>query len=121
MCLYNTFGVIPPEKRDVFVDNLYRLAGKSGLVIISTFNGDDFGFAAPKLYIPMKKMVKQIDDDSFDENNRVFQNKLGYRSQWFTKEEMSILLKSKVRPFPIDVSVNGKSHTLGNVFVNRMP
>lgn len=121
MCLYNTFGVIPPENRDIFVDNMCHLAGKTGLVIISVFNGDDFGFVAPKLYMPMKKMVKQIDDDSFDENNRVFQNKLGYSSQWFTKEEMSAFLKSKIRPIPIDVSVDGISRTLGHVFINRMP
>ena len=71
---------------------MLKLAGKNGLAIISAFNGDDFGFAAPTLYMPMKKMIKQIDEDSFDETNRVFQNKLGYHSQWFTKNEITELL-----------------------------
>ena len=119
MCLYNTIGVIRPDKRITFIDNMLRLAGRDGLAIISAFNGDAFGFAAPKLYVPMKKMIKQIDEDSFDEKNRVFQNKLGYRSQWFTKKEMTELLRSDAEPAPIDVPIDGKPHTLGHVFVNR--
>lgn len=121
VCMYNTIGVIPPNRRATFIDSMSRLAGRDGLVIISAFNGDDFGFAAPKLYIPMKEMVKQIDDDSFDEKNIVFKNSLGYHSQWFTKKELKELLQSEVEPIPIDVLIDDKLHTLGHVFVNREP
>ena len=85
MCLYNTLGVIPDEKRQQFVDNMIRIAGNDGLVIITAFNGDDFGVVAPRLYNPMIPMIKQIDGDSFDEKNRVFHNNFSFRSQWFTK------------------------------------
>jgi len=121
MCLYNTLGVIPLDKRITFIDNMLKLAGRNGLAIISAFNGDNFGFVAPTLYMPMKKMIKQIDEDSFDEKNRVFQNKLGYHSQWFTKNELTELLKSDTRPIPINDLIDGKLHTLGHVFVNREP
>lgn len=121
MCMYNTIGVIPPDKRSTFIDNMSRLAGTDGLAIISAFNGDDFGFASPRLYIPMKEMVKQINEDSFDEKNLVFKNSLGYRSQWFTKKELKELLKTNTESIPIDVLIDDKSHTLGHVFVNREP
>ena len=90
-------------------------------LIISAFNGDNFAFAAPEMYIPMKKMVKQIDDDSFDEEKLAFKNKLGYYSQWFTKEQILELLHSDAEPIPINVSVNNnnKTHTLGHIFSNR--
>ena len=105
MCMYNTIGVIPPDKRATFIGSMSKLAGRDGLAIISAFNGDDFGFAAPKLYIPMKEMVKQIDEDSFDEKNKVFKNRtnsnLGYRSQWFTKKELKELLQTTTEPIPI--------------------
>ena len=33
MCLYNTLGVIPSDKRQMFVDNMKRIAGDDGLTI----------------------------------------------------------------------------------------
>jgi hypothetical protein len=95
------------------------IAGENGLVVLTMFNGDNFDFVAPKLYNSMMSMIKQIDDDSFDEKNRVFHNSLGFRSQWFTKNELKLMLDSNVDPTPIDVTINGKSCTFGNVFVNR--
>ena len=119
MCLYNTLGVIPSDKRQMFVDNMRRIAGDDGLTIITTFNGDDFAFVAPKMYHPMLPMIKQIDDNSFDEKNRIFQNNLGFRSQWFKQNESKSLLRTDVDPIPIDVTIDGEIHTFGNVFVDR--
>ncbi|MFZ9006603.1 MAG: L-histidine N(alpha)-methyltransferase [Nitrosopumilaceae archaeon] len=119
MCMYNTVGVIPPSKRHQFFDNMKRLAGKEGLALVSAFNGDDFAFAAPKMYHPMKEMVKKIDEDSFDEKRLAFRNSLGYYSQWFTKNQLNNFLDSKTEPIPINVSINNKSHTLGHVFTDR--
>ena len=120
MCLYNTLGVIPSEKRQSFVDNMRKIAGTEGLVIITAFNGDDFGFVAPRLYRPMMPMIRKIDDDSFDEENRVFHNSLGFRSQWFTKTQLKSILHSKnVRPIPIEVKVEDKIQTFGNVFPSK--
>jgi len=120
MCLYNTLGVIPSEKRQSFVDNMRKIAGKEGLVIITVFNGDNFGFVAPRLYRPMIPMIRRIDDDSFDEENRVFHNSLGFRSQWFTKTQLkSILHSENVRPIPIEVKVEGKIQIFGNVFPSK--
>lgn len=65
MCMYNTVGVIPIERRKQFFENVRNLSGKDGLGLISAFNGDDFSFVAPKIYHPMKKMVKRIDDREF--------------------------------------------------------
>ena len=119
MCLYNTLGVIPKNKRQRFVDNMIKIAGENGLVIITAFNGDNFGFVAPRLYRPMIPMIRQIDEDSFDEKNKVFQNSLGFRSQWFTNNELKTILHSNIEPIPINVLVDDKSHTFGNVFVNK--
>jgi ubiquinone/menaquinone biosynthesis C-methylase UbiE len=119
MCMYNTVGVIPPSKRCQFFDNMKRLAGKEGLALVSAFNGDDFAFAAPKMYHPMKEMVKKIDEDSFDEKRLAFRNSLGYYSQWFTKHQLNDFLDSQTEPIPINVSVNDEVHTLGHVFTDR--
>jgi len=119
MCLYNTLGVIPSDKRQMFVDNMKRIAGDDGLTIITAFNGDDFGFIAPKMYHSMMPMIRQIDDDSFDEKNKIFQNNLGFSSQWFTQNELKSLLCTEVEPISIDVKIDGKLHTFGNVFVDR--
>tara|TARA_B100000686_G_C16462232_1_gene797742 strand:- start:2 stop:751 length:750 start_codon:yes stop_codon:yes gene_type:complete len=119
MCLYNTLGVIPSDKRQMFVDNMKQIAGKNGLVIITAFNGDDFGFVAPKIYHPMLPMIRKIDDDSFDIENRVFQNSLGFRSQWFTKNELKSILHSEIEPIPIDLKINDQKYTFGNVFIDR--
>jgi len=119
MCMYNTVGVIDVTKRRQFFDNMIRLAGKNGLALISAFNGGNFAFAAPKMYVPMKKMIKQIDEDSFDEAKLAFRNKLGYYSQWFTKNQLLELLHSNTKPIPIDVSLNKHVHTFGHIFLNR--
>lgn len=119
MCLYNTLGVIPSDKRHLFVENMIRIAGNNGLVVITVFNGDDFSFVAPRLYNPMLPMIKQIDEDSFDEENRIFQNRLGFHSQWFTQNELKSLLHSNVEAIPIDVEIDGKPYTFGNVFLNK--
>ena len=119
MCMYNTVGVITPNKRQPFFDNMIRLAGKHGLALVSAFNGDNFAFAAPRLYGPMKKMVKQIDEDSFDEEKLAFKNNLGYYSQWFTKNQLLELLHSDVKPIPINMSLNNNIYTFGHVFSNR--
>ena len=119
MCLYNTLGVVPTDKRQRFVDNMIKIAGENGLVVITAFNGDNFGFVAPRLYNAMMPMIRQIDEDSFDEKKRVFQNSLGFSSQWFTKTELKMMLHSNVEPIPIEVIVDGKKYTFGNVFVNR--
>ena len=120
MCLYNTLGVISPEKRQSFVDNMREIAGKKGLAIITAFNGDNFGFVAPRIYRPMLPMIRRIDDDSFDEENRIFHNSLGFRSQWFTKIQLkSILHSENVHPIPIEVEVEGKIYTFGNVFPSK--
>jgi len=119
MCLYNTLGVIPSDKRQKFIDNMKSIAGEKGLTIITAFNGDNFGFVAPKLYNPMMPMIKQIDQNSFDEKNRMFQNGLGFSSQWFTKNELKTMLDTNVKPIPIDIIINDVSHTFGNVFVDR--
>ncbi len=119
MCLYNTLGVIPSDKRQMFVDNMRRIAGDDGLTIITAFNGDDFGFVAPKMYHPMMPMIRQIDDNSFDEDNRIFQNTLGFRSQWFKQNELKLLLHTDVEPITIDVKIDKNLHTFGNVFVDR--
>ena len=71
MCLYNTLGVIPSEKRQQFIDNMRNIAGEKGLTILTAFNGDEFDFIAPKLYNPMMPMIKQIDENSFDVKNKV--------------------------------------------------
>ena len=118
MCSYNTLGVVPSDKRLNFINNMKTIAGKNGLVILTMFNGDDFGFVAPKLYRSMIPMIKQIDDDSFDEINRVFHNSIGFRSQWFTKNEIKSILGTSLEPIPIDVTVDDKCFTFGNVFVN---
>ena len=120
MCMYNTVGVIDVAKRQQFFDNMTRLAGKDGLALISAFNGDNFTFAAPKMYVPMKKMIKQIDGDSFDEKKLAFKNNLGYYSQWFTKNQLLELLHSNVKPIPILVSLNNHAYTFGHVFSNRV-
>ena len=117
--MYNTIGVIPAEKRSSFFENMIKLAGKNGFVIIEGFNGDDFEFVAPKLYIPMKKMIKEIDKNSFDKENRVFQNHLGHHSQWFLQNEIKTLLNTDIEPIPITVDLNGKPCILGNIFLNR--
>ena len=119
MCLYNTLGVIPSDKRQKFINNMKNIAGENGLTILTAFNGDNFGFVAPKLYNPMIPMIKQIDQDSFDETNRVFQNGLGFRSQWFTKNELKLMLDTNAEPIPINVTINDTSNTFGNVFVDR--
>ena len=119
MCLYNTLGVIPSDKRQMFVDNMKRIAGDDGLTILTAFNGDNFGFVAPKMYHPMMPMIKQIDDNSFDEKNRIFQNNLGFRSQWFKQNELKSLLRTEVDPIPIDVKIDDKLHTFGNVYLDR--
>ena len=103
----------------MFVDNMKRIAGDDGLTIITAFNGDDFGFIAPKMYHSMMPMIRQIDDDSFDEKNKIFQNNLGFSSQWFTQNELKSLLCTEVEPISIDVKIDGKLHTFGNVFVDR--
>lgn len=119
MCTYNTLGVIPFDKRQKFVDNMKTIAGEKGLTILTMFNGDNFGFVAPKLYHSMMPMIRKIDDNSFDEKNRLFQNSLGFHSQWFAKNEVKSMLGSSVEPTPIDVTVNDSSYTFGNVFVDR--
>jgi ubiquinone/menaquinone biosynthesis C-methylase UbiE len=119
MCMFNTVGVIPSTKRPQFFDSMVRLAGNDGLALISAFNGDNFAFAAPRLYRPMKKMVKQIDEDSFDDEKLAFKNKLGYYSQWFTKNQLLELLHSDTKPIPINISLNNTVHTFGHVFSNR--
>jgi len=119
MCLYNTLGVIPSHKRQMFVDNMRRIAGDDGLTIITAFNGDDFAFVAPKIYHPMMPMIRQIDDNSFDVKNRIFQNNLGFRSQWFTQNELKSLLCTEIEPIPIDIKIGSELHTFGNVFVDR--
>ncbi len=118
MCTYNTLGVVPSDKRQSFIDNMKIIAGKNGMVILTMFNGDDFGFVAPKMYHSMIPMIKKIDDDSFDEENRVFHNSLGFRSQWFTKNEINSLLDSTLNPFPINVIIGDTPKTFGNVFVH---
>ena len=119
MCLYNTLGVIPSEKRQQFIDNMRNIAGKKGLTVLTAFNGDEFDFIAPKLYNPMMPMIKQIDENSFDVENRVFQNGLGFRSQWFTKNELKSMLHSDIEPIPINITINDALHTFGNVFIDR--
>ena len=119
MCVYNTVGVIPISKREQFFDNMRRLAGKDGFALVSAFNGDDFAFAAPQIYNPMKSMVKKIDDDSFDIDKLAFRNSLGYYSQWFKKNQLQKFLKSEEDPIPIKVSIDNKAHVLGHVFVDR--
>ena len=119
MCLYNTLGVIPSEKRQQFIDNMRNIAGEEGLTILTAFNGDEFDFIAPQLYNPMMPMIKQIDENSFDVKNRVFQNGLGFRSQWFTKNELKLILHSDIEPIPIKVTLNDTQHTFGNVFIDR--
>ena len=119
MCSYNTLGVIPFDKRQKFIDNMKTIAGEKGLTILTAFNGDNFTFVAPKLYNSMIPMIRQIENDSFDEKNRIFQNSLGFHSQWFTKNELKRMLDSDVEPIPIDVSINEVSYTFGNVFLDR--
>ena len=119
MCVYNTVGVIPVSKREQFFDNMKRLAGRDGFAIVSAFNGDDFAFASPQIYRPMKSMVKQIDSDSFDEEKLAFRNSLGYYSQWFKKTQLQKFLKSQADPIPIKVTVDNTLHILGHVFVDR--
>lgn len=119
MCMYNTIGVIPMQKRQGFFDSMIKLAGDDGAVLISAFNGDDFAFVAPKIYTPMKNMVKKIDDDSFDEEKLAFRNSLGYYSQWFKKTQVSDLLHSSVTPIGIDLSIDGQTRTFGNIYSNR--
>ena len=119
MCMYNTVGVIPTTKRQQFFNNMKKLAGKDGLVIVSAFNGDDFANAAPKMYYPMKEMVKQVEKDSFDEKRLAFRNSLGYYSQWFKKNQLNLLLDSNVEPIPINVFINNKLFPLGHIFTNR--
>jgi len=119
MCLYNTLGVIPSDKRQMFVDNMKRIAGDDGLTILTAFNGDNFGFVAPKMYHPMMPMIKQIDDNSFDEKNRIFQNNLGFCSQWFKQNELKSLLRTEVDPIPIEVKIDNKLHTFGNIYLDR--
>ena len=120
MCVYNTIGVIPVLRREQFFENMKRLAGKDGFALISAFNGDNFSFASPQIYRPMKSMVKQIDDDSFDEEKLAFRNSLGYYSQWFKKTQLQKFLKSEVEPIPIEVPVDSTPHILGYVFVDRI-
>ena len=119
LCMYNTVGVIPASKRQQFFDSMIRLSGKNGLVLVSAFNGDDFVFVAPKIYVPMKNMIKQIDEDSFDEQKLAFKNKLGYYSQWFTKNQLLKLLRSNVKPVTIEIPLDKNLHTFGHVFSNR--
>lgn len=119
MCMYNTVGVVDPTLRLQFFDNMTRLAGNDGLALVSAFNGDNFAFAAPGMYAPMKEMVTQIDDDSFDEEKLAFKNRLGYYSQWFTQNQLLQLLHSAAEPIPIDVILDGNAHTFGHVFSNR--
>ena len=119
MCVYNTVGVIPVSKREQFFENMKRLAGNEGFALVSAFNGDDFTFASPQIYHPMKSMVKQIDADSFDEEKLAFRNSLGYYSQWFKKTQLQKFLKSQVDPIPIEVFVENAPHILGHVFVDR--
>lgn len=119
MCSYNTLGVIPHDKRQKFIDTMKIIAGDKGLVILTTFNGDDFDFVAPKLYNSMMPMIRQIDENSFDTQNRIFQNSLGFHSQWFTKNELKSFLNFDVDPIPIEVTIDKIHYTFGNVFVDR--
>jgi ubiquinone/menaquinone biosynthesis C-methylase UbiE len=119
LCMYNTVGVIDATLRRQFFDNMTRLAGKDGLALVSAFNGDDFTFVAPRMYVPMKDMVKQIDEDSFDEKKLAFKNRLGYYSQWFTQNQILQLLRSTAEPIAINVILDENIHTFGHVFSNR--
>ena len=68
---------------------------------------------------PNENMVKQIDEDSFNERKLVFQNKLGYYSQWFTKNQVLELLHSDAKPIPINVYQNNETDIFGHVFPSR--
>lgn len=119
MCLYNTIGVLPDSKRPFFVEQMKKIAGPEGLVIISTFNGDDFKNIAPIMYNAMLPMIKKINSDSFDGKNRVFKNENGFRSQWFPKKQIMELLKTELEPIPIEINFDGKVKTFGYVFTNE--
>ena len=119
MCLYNTIGVLSDSKRQYFVDQMKKIAGPEGLVIISTFNGDDFKNIAPIMYDAMLPMIKKINSDSFDEKNRIFKNENGFRSQWFLKKQIMELLNTKFQPIPIEINHDGTMKIFGYVFVNQ--
>ena len=91
------------------------------LSIVPVFNKDEYS-----LIKPMEEIIqggRAIHTNSFyvelDGKNRVFQNGLGFRSQWFTKDELKSILHSNVEPIPIEVTTNDTTHTFGNVFVDR--
>jgi hypothetical protein len=72
------------------------------------------------MYVPMNEMVRQIDEDSFDEEKLAFRNRLGYYSQWFTQNHLLELLHSSAEPIPINVILDENMHTFGHVFLDRI-
>ena len=75
--------------------------------------------SAPIMYNAMLPMIKKINSDSFDGNNRVFKNENGFRSQWFPKKQIMELLKTELEPIPIEINFDGKVKTFGYVFTNE--
>ena len=50
--------------------------------------------------------VGRVDDNSFNLEKKIFQNSLGFRSQWFSQNELKLLLRTKIEAIPIDVKID---------------
>ena len=71
MCLYNTLGVIPSDKRQKFINNMKSIAGEKGL----TING-------------VKKMLNNTQGHSLDDSINLSVYKPGLKTTKVIKEKV---------------------------------
>jgi len=126
LCLFNTIGVIHGEdKRKKVIENMKKIAGDNGVVIISAFNGDNFKQIAPHIYKPIEDLVGQIDENlSFDNDRKVFRTESGYHSEWLTKSTCEDYLKNEKEigeTRNIEVQLEGEKNAIdfGFVYTNK--
>jgi len=96
MCVGNTIGIIPSEIRTKVYQQMKKLAGADGYMVVIYWNGNRFGDAVQNFYHKNPQLCGPFTGSGIDLDTCTLTTPSGYCTHWTTPEEARDIFENEI-------------------------
>merc|ERR1711935_820883 len=96
ICVGNTIGIMPQELKVKCYQEMAKMAGEDGYMVVVYWNGNKFGDAVQNFYHKNPQLCGEFKEECWDLNNCTLKTPSGYSTKWTKPEEARAIFEENL-------------------------
>jgi len=107
ICVGNTIGIMPPDLKVKVYQEMKRMAGTDGYMVVVYWNGNKFGDAVQNFYHKNPQLCGPFTGECIDLVNCRLKTPQDYSTKWTKPEEARMIFEQDVDAEVVEVLEKG--------------